>query len=281
MANRRISMQKVKEIIRLKEQTGLKIRAISRALKVSRPQVDLYLCLFKATGLKYEDIKDKTDGEVKDLLIKKEEFQSEKLKILYDRFEYMVKELKRTGVTLQLLWEEYKQEYPDGYESSQFGYYFQKWRETLNVSMHIEHKAGDKMFVDFTGKHMTYYDLKTKQEKEAEIFVAVLGGSHLTYVGAVDSQQKEDWIKANENALHYFGGSSNAIVPDCLKSAVTKANKYEPHINAEYADFARYYSTVILPARSLHPKDKALVLSTGIYNPQDLQKPSFQLPLCA
>ncbi len=259
MANRRISMLKVKEVIRLKEQTKLKKRAIARAVKVSRPSVDLYLAQFKKTGLTYDDIKDMTDNQVKDLFVEKEEFKSEKLKILYSRFEYMVKELKKTGVTLQLLWEEYKQEYPDGFESSQFGYYYQKWRDSLNVSMHIEHKAGDKMFVDFTGDHMSIYDQITGQEQEVEIFAAILGGSQYTYACAVESQKKHDWIKANENTLQYFGGSPNAIVPDNLKSAVIKANQYEPHINPEYADFARHYSTVILPARSKRPKDKALV----------------------
>lgn len=259
MANRRITMNKVKEVIRLKEQSKLKIRAIARTLKISRPSVDSYLSQFKATGLKYDDIKDMPDDQVQDLFVKKEPYVSKKLKILYDRFEYMAKELKKTGVTLQLLWEEYKQEYPGGYESSQFGYYYQKWRESLKVSMHIEHKAGDKMFVDFTGDHMSVFDSKTKQEREVEIFVAILGGSQLTYTEAVENQKKENWIKGNENAFHYFGGSSNAIVPDCLKSAVVKPNKYEPYINPEYADFARHYSTVILPARSRCPKDKALV----------------------
>lgn len=258
MANRRITVNKVKEIIRLDEQTKLRKRAIARALNISRTVVDSYLTQFKATGLKYSDIKDMSDDQVKEFFVKKEPFISEKQKILYDRFEYMLKELRKPGVTLQLLWEEYKREYPDGYESTQFGYYYQKWRQSLKVSMHIEHKVGDKMFVDFTGKHMFIYDRKSKQEKEVEIFIAILGGSQLTYVEAVESQKKEDWIRANENAIQYFGGSPNAIVPDCLKSAVTKANQYEPHINPEYADFARYYSTVILPARAGHPKDKAL-----------------------
>jgi transposase len=252
-------MFKVKEVIRLNEQAKLTKRAIARALNISRPSVDQYLMAFTKTGLKYDDIKDMTDDQVKDLFVEKEEFKSEKLKILYSRFEYMAKELKKTGVTLQLLWEEYKQEYPDGYESSQFGYYYQKWRESLNVSMHIEHKSGDKMFADFTGDHMSIHDPKTGEEQEMEIFVAILGGSQLTYAEAVESQKKHDWIKVNENALHYFDGSPNATVPDNLKSGVAKVDKYEPHINPEYNDYARHYSMVILPARSKHPKDKALV----------------------
>jgi hypothetical protein len=125
--------------------------------------------------------------------------------------------------------------------------------------MHIEHKAGEKMFVDYTGKKLKIYERITGKEKEVEVFVAILGASELTYVEATESQRKEDWLKANEHALSYFGGVPGQIVPDCLKSAVTKGNKYEPDINPVYADFARHYATVIVPARPHNPKDKAMV----------------------
>lgn len=147
-----------------------------------------------------------------------------------------------------------------GYNYSQFCHHYHSWRIIENsVSMHIEHKSGDKMFVDFTGKKMEIIDKDTGEIKKVEIFVAILGASGLTYVEAVESQKKHDFIKANENALYYFGGVPMAIVPDCLKSAVTKADRYEPEINQEYEDFANYYGTIILPARSRKPKDKALV----------------------
>ena len=115
------------------------------------------------------------------------------------------------------------------------------------------------MYVDFTGKKLLLTDRETGTQRPVEIFVALLGASQLTYAEAVDSQKKGDWIRANEAAFRYFGGSTAAIVPDCLKSAVTKADRYEPEINPDYADFARHYSTVILPARPLCPQDKSLV----------------------
>jgi transposase len=124
--------------------------------------------------------------------------------------------------------------------------------------MHIEHKCGEKMFVDYPGKKLMVYDRTTGVGREVEILVAILGASQLTYAEATESQKKEDWIKANEHALRYYGGVPQAIVPDCLKSAVEKADKYEPDINPEYADFARHHNTVILPARPYSPKDKAL-----------------------
>jgi len=125
--------------------------------------------------------------------------------------------------------------------------------------MVLEHKAGDKLFVDFTGKKMVITDKTTLAKKEVEVFVSILGSSQLIYAQAVFNQKKESFIQANENAFWYYGGVVNAIVPDCLKSGVSKSNQYEPDINPEYADFARHYNTVILPARPYHPKDKALV----------------------
>ena len=125
--------------------------------------------------------------------------------------------------------------------------------------MHLEHKAGDKMFVDFTGKKLYLTDRITGEKTPTETFVAILPASHYTFVCATDSQKTKDWIKGTEEALWYFGGSTNAITPDCYKSAVKKHNKYDPEINAEYSLFAEHYDTVILPARPMHPKDKALV----------------------
>jgi len=123
----------------------------------------------------------------------------------------------------------------------------------------MEHKAGDKVFVDFAGKKFVITDRITGKEKEIEVFVGILGASQLTYVEATMSQKKEDWIRANRNMVHFFGGTPQAIVPDCLKSAVIMGDKYEPDMNPEYYDFARHYDITILPARPNHPQDKAHV----------------------
>ena len=259
MSMRRTTMEKVREIVRLKEVAHLSERAISRALNVSRPIIKKYLAAIEKAGLDFTAIKKMPDETLLEIVADTSPAQSEKYRILASQFPHFAKELKRTGVTLRLLWEEYLKQYPDGFKYSQFCYHFQKWRDSDNLCMHIEHKAGDKMFVDFTGKHLSLVDPDTGEIRNVEVFVAVLGASQRTYVEATKTQKKHDWIEANQNAFRYFGGVTNAIVPDCLKSAVNKANKYEPDINAEYLDFARHYHTAILPTRPARPKDKSLV----------------------
>ena len=259
MPMRRISMEKIREIIRLYQCCGLKQRAIARALGVSRPIVKAYIDKIESAGCDYAEIEKMDDDALLQLIEGPTRTTSERYNVLRQNFEYFAKELKRPGVTLERLWEEYRDKHPDGYSYSQFCYHFQVWRQTSPLTMHIEHKAGDKMFVDFTGKKLSIVNKNTGEIKEVEVFVALLAASQYTYVEAVASQKKEDWITVNQNALAYFGGVPRAIVPDCLKSAVTKPNKYEPDINPEYADFARHFQTVILPARPHSPKDKALV----------------------
>jgi len=259
MPMRKTAMDKIREIIRLKELGKLSERTISRALKVSRPVVKQYIDAIKKADLTYSEIEKMPDDTLLEILSGDKRVSSERYQTLSDQFEYFYKELKRTGVTLQLLWEEYIQKHPDGYQYSQFCWHFQKWRDSDELCMHIEHKAGDKMFVDFTGKHLSIVDPATGELKDVEVFIGVLGASQRTFVIATASQKKHDWINANQEAFQYFGGVTNAIVPDCLKTAITKADKYEPTINPEYLDFARHYQTTILPARPASPKDKALV----------------------
>ncbi|MCW8965547.1 MAG: IS21 family transposase [Candidatus Pacearchaeota archaeon] len=253
-------MNKLREIIRIYcKNKEFSERQLSRAVNVSRPVVHQTIIDFKKTGLSYTDIDKLSDDELTALLEKRKINNSQKYNNLSGRFQFMAKELKRVGVTRQLLWEEYRSEYSNGYSYSQFNYHFQVWQNSSYLTTHMDHKAGDKMFVDFAGKKMAIYDRKTGAREEVETFVAILGCSQLTYVEALMSQKKHDFIPATENAFIYFNGSTNAVVPDCLKSAVTKADKYEPDINPEYNDLARHYDTVILPARSRHPKDKAFV----------------------
>ncbi len=259
MANRRTTMKKIREIFRLYKECDLSQRKISKALNISRPVVKQYIIDLNASGLSYNEIKEMPDDKLLELLDDNKQCKSERYKILSEKFDYFSKELKRTGVTLQLLWEEYIAENLDGYSYAQFCYHFQVWRNSSELTMHIEHKAGDKIFVDFTGKKLNITERETGEIREVEVFIGLLGATQLTYVEAVENQKKENWIKANENTLHYFDGVPAAIVPDCLKSGVTKGHKYEPDINPEYLDFARHYNTTILPARPYHPKDKALV----------------------
>ena len=259
MAMRRTSMNKIREIIRLNEQCGLSRRKIARALNVSRPVVSQYIIDIAATGLSYDEIKDMSDDRLLEILEMEKKSKNRRYDILSGKFEDYAKDLKRTGVNLETLFEEYKEDNTNGYSYSRFCYHYQVWRDASQISMHMEHKAGDKLFVDFTGKKLKVTDRFTGSQKEVEVFVAVLGASQLTYVEATMSQKKEDWIMANRNALHYIGAVPRGIVPDNLKSAITKTDWYEPDINPEYFDFARHYGTAILPARPYRPKDKALV----------------------
>lgn len=258
MAMRRTSMNKVREIIRLYEECGLSQRAISRALSISRPVVSEYVSKIQSKGLDYNTLKAIDDDTLLKIITGKVKSTSKRYQVLQSQFDYFLKELKRPGVTLKRLWEEYREEQPKGYGYSQFCFHFKVWRSTSEVTMHMTHKAGDKMFVDFTGKKLQIVDKNTGEIKDMEVLVAALGASQYAYVEAVNSQKKEDWIRANLNAFHYFEGVPKAVIPDCLKTAIQKYNRYEPDINPEYADFARHYQTTILPARPSRPKDKAI-----------------------
>lgn len=259
MANKTITMSKIRQILRLYTQGKSKL-FISVHTGVARNTVKKYLRQFNEQPLTFEAINEFNDEDLEQL------FGKEPLPVPSDRYEKLQaffprldKELKRTGVTLEMLWKEYLKEHPDGYRHSQFGYYYNLWLRKVNPVMYIVHKAGDKMYVDFAGEKLPLTDKDTGEITEAEIFVAILGASQLTYVEATTSQQKEDFIIACENALYYFGGVPQAIVPDNLKSAVVKSDKYEPTLNETFADFAEHYITTILPARAYRPRDKSLV----------------------
>lgn len=259
MARRRVKVKKIRDIIRLSETCGMSQRQIARALKISRPVVAQYLSDFSTSGLSYEETKNIADSQLLSLFEKQKSKKSSKYEELLKQFPYLVKELRKKGVTLRHLWEEYCMDHPDTYQYSRFCYHFQVWRNASQVTMHIDHKAGDKMFVDYAGTKLAIVDSKTGKEVPVFVFVAILGASQLTYVEASPSQKSEDWIRSNERALWYFGGVPEAIVPDNLKSGVSISNRYEPGINSVFNDFAEHYQTVILPARVCCPKDKALV----------------------
>jgi transposase len=215
---------------------------------------------FKESKLSFSEINELTDADLSELFKKPiENPQSERLKTLYSLFPAIDKELKKKGVTKTLVYEEYKKKHPDGAGHSAFLFHFSQWKARVIPSMRQDHKAGDKLYIDFAGQKLFYTDQEADQEKHVEVFVAILGASQLTYVEAMMTQKKEDFIPACENALHFYGGVPAAIVPDNLRSAVTKSHKYEPTINETFSDFAEHYNTTILPARAYKPKDKALV----------------------
>jgi transposase len=259
VANNPISMSKIRQVLRLFDQGRSKLQ-IAEQTGISRNTLKKYLKQFTDSKLSFEEISALSDKDLEDLFVKPpERTVNEKLQTLFDLFPSLDKELKKKGMTRQLLWEQYRRGHPDGLGISQFKHYFARWKAQTGGVMRMEHKAGDKLYVDFAGDKLSIVDPATGEVREVEVFVAILGASQLTYVEAVMTQQKEDFIAACEAALHYCGGVPQAIVPDNLKSAVTKSSKYEPTLNETFADFAQHYGTTILPARSYRPRDKALV----------------------
>ena len=267
MAAKRIGMSIIKQIIRLR-QPGAKLQTIAKAVGPSRNTIKKYLRLIEAKGFNYEDLLKKDDNELELLLSNPGVKSGHRFEDLQKLFPYFKKELKRTGATRWALWGEYKLQHPDGYSCSHFCGHLKQWLDSAQAVMHIGHEAGDKMYVGFAGKKLQFIDPETGEIKDVEVFVPVLGKSQPTYVEAVPDQKKENFIRATENALHYYGGIPRVIVPDNLKSAVNRACKYEAELNENFLDFANHYGTSVLPARSYKPRDKALVENTVkiIYN---------------
>jgi transposase len=171
----------------------------------------------------------------------------------------LIAEIKKPGVTLQILWEEYRAVHAGGYGYSRFCELFRGFEQRLSPSMRQEHVAGDKVFVDYSGRKIAIADAATGEVREAEIFVAVLGASGFTYAEATWTQALPDWVGSHVRMFRFFGGVPRLVVPDNLKSGVNKANFYDPDINRSYAMMAAHYSVGVLPARPRRPKDKAKV----------------------
>ncbi len=251
-------MVKIRQLLRMYAH-GKSKHYIAQQTGISRNTVKKYLKEFEESGMSFGELSELSDKDLEDLFMGQDQQPNERQQTLFSMFPDMDKELRRKGVTRHTLWEEYKRKHPNGIGRSQFNYYFSQWKNQTSPTMRIEHKAGDKLYVDFAGENMTVIDPDTGEVQYMEVFLAVLGASQLTFIHAVHTQQKEDFISACEEALHFFGGVPGAIVPDNLKSAVTRSSKYEPILNEAFASFAEHYGTTILPARAYRPRDKALV----------------------
>jgi len=234
-------------------------RQISKQLGLSRNTVTKYIDFFKRYRLTSYEVSEMTLEELHKLFKSKRKAKSQQLLTLEMYFPYFDKELRKTGVTKQLLWQEYYDKHPDGFRLSQFRYWYREWGKEVSPVMHFTHKAGDKLFIDYTGKKLHIIDKHTGEIQDLEVFVCVLGSSQYTYVEARESQRKEDFIACVENALWFYGGVPQALVPDNLRAAVTKSSRYEPKVNETFADFAEHYETAVLPTRAYKPRDKAIV----------------------
>ena len=262
MSNKLIVMSKVRNIISLYT-AGVSKQSIGERTGLPRNSVKKYIRSFLASDKTPEELEQMSDTELEQMfmdMVPRHHIEDDpRHQSLIEFFPGMEKALKSRENTKEKLWQEYITLHPEGYRISQFKCYYLKWLKVRNPVMHMEHKAGEKMYVDYAGQKLHILDPESGADVPVEVFVAILGASQLTYVEASYSQKKEDFIGSCENALHYFGGVPNAIVTDNLKSAVIKGNRYEPTLNEAFRDFVSHYMMAALPAAPYKPKYKALV----------------------
>ena len=255
---KRIDIMDLRQLIRLK-QTGESNRYIADLLHVSRNTVNSYVRRIKAFDLGYSELLSLEDASLYDLFPKESEIDDYRYRDLAQYFPDYLEDLKRPGCTKQRLWEEYIARHPDGYMSSQFCYHLNNWLSKGKVTGKLEHKYGEKLFIDFTGKRLEVVDRHTGEIQQVEVFVAILPASQRTFVVACRNQGKKEVVRALSETLSYMEGVPKAIVCDNFKTMVTKSHKYAPKINLTFKDMALHYGCVIDPTRVYSPQDKALV----------------------
>lgn len=258
MPAERLSMRKIREVLRLRHACGASDRAIARSVGVGRTTVAEYLRRAGVIGITWPIPLEIDDAELERRLFAPAGFNRPSARIMPD-WAHIHAELRRRGVTLQLLWEEYRAEQPDGYGYSRFCDLYVAWRRGVSATMRQTHVAGEKLFVDYAGDTVPVFDGATGEGRPAHIFVAVLGASNYTYAEARWSEGLADWIGAHVNALTFLGGAPKLLVCDNLLAGVTAACRYEPGINRTYQEMAAHYGTAVLPTRVRRPRDKAKV----------------------
>jgi transposase len=253
-------MRKIKEVLRLKFEAGLANRQIARSCGVNHSTVADYLSRAKIAGLASWPLPVELDETgLEERLFPSTVVRSNRPRTMPD-WPTVHEELhSNKHVTLQLLWEEYKQPEPNGYQYSRFCQLYQQWRSKLDLVLRQEHRAGEKLFVDYAGPTVSITDSKTGEVREASIFVAVLGASNYTYADATWRQDLSCWIGSHVRALEFLGGCPAVLVPDNLKAGVRHPCRYEPDLNPTYQEMAAHYGIAVIPARVRKPRDKAKV----------------------
>lgn len=266
MAQERLSMRKIKEILRLKYDCGLSLRQIAVSCQMAESTVWTYLKRAEAAAVSWP-----LPGGLTDQALEAQLFRSVSNALFrpnskplpdFARIHEELRTHQKVNLTLDLLWREYKEQHPDGYQYSHFCRLYYRWRKTLDLPMRQAHKAGDKLFVDY-GEGMALINSATGERIPTQLFVAVWGLSNFTYAEATLTQSLPDWTSSHVRAFGYFGCTPHILVPDNLKSGVTHACTYEPDVNPVYADLASHYGVAVIPARPRHPRDKAKV-ETGV-----------------
>lgn len=251
-----ISMCNLKDILRLKYGCNLKHRQIASSLSISSGSVSNYATRAAQLGITSWPLSDKWDDKTLSQAFFKTKVQPKK-KAIPD-WSVMHQELKHKTMTLLLLWDEYIDRHPEGFYSyNHFCRLYKAWHKTQKLSMRQNHKAGEKLFVDYCGPKMSIVDPDTGEIRTAEIFVAVMGASNYTYAEATWSQELENWLMSHARCFEFLGGVPEMVIPDNLRSGVSRACRYEPDLNPSYQQLGAYYNMVIIPARPYKPKDKA------------------------
>lgn len=261
MANRKLSMNKLRQVLRC-HANGNGAKSISNLTGIARNTVRKYLRRFMELNRGIEDLLKLEDPDLNEIFgvraVGSEPVSSRHQELMGLMPDY-VRRLKKRGMTRQKLYDDYIGSHPGGYSRSTFSRLMRLYVAQMHPIAHLEHKAGDKMYVDYAGDRLELVDRDSGGIIAVEVLVAILPCSQLTYVEAVMSQRKEDFIRCCENALHFYGGAPAAIVPDNLKAAVKKASRYEAELNEDYAAFAEHHGCAVIPARVRKPRDKALV----------------------
>ncbi len=258
MAAKKIDIMDVRQLIQLKSK-GESNRSCSSILGIHRNTVNYYVRQLNATGNPYSELQLLTDSQLKELFPSRTLSDNDRYEELAQYFSYFKQQLLLPGATREVLWKEYLQKHPEGYGYTQFNEHMNTWLGQTKASGKFTHKAGDKLLVDYCGQKLQVVDKSTGEIQDVEVFVGILPCSGYTYVEASPSQRREDFISSVNNCFSFLGGSTKAIVPDNLKSAVSKASKYEPILNKTLKDLALHYGCAINPTRSYSPQDKAMV----------------------
>jgi transposase len=257
MKPKKVKVSKLKEIIRLKHEANLSLRQIADSTGVSKTVISKYLQRAEDAGLAWPLPVEVDDSKLQTILQPARNSAVSAL-MVEPNFAEMSTELSRKGMTRQLLWEEYAERYPDShYSYSHFTVLYRDWAKVQRISMRQIHIAGEKLFIDYAGLTLKIIDTTTGEERPAQVFVSVLGASSYTYAEATWTQTLPDWIGSHVRAFEFYGGVTQILVPDNLKSAVTKACRYDPELNPSYAQLAAHYCVAVIPARPYKPQDKS------------------------
>lgn len=250
-------MRKIKEILRL-HSLGLAQRQIARSCSIGQSTVSEYLKAAAAARLEWAEVAEWDEARLAASLLPKSPAKPKRSQLAEPDFAAIHTELQQhKHLTLQLVWEEYRAAHPDGYRYSRFCELYQRWRRKQEVVLRQEHRAGEKLFVDYAGQTIPVKNPGTGEIREAQLFVAVLGASNYTYAEVTWTQGLGDWIGSHMRAFEFCGGVPEIVVPDNLKSGVTKTCRYEPGVNRTYEEMAQHYGVAVVPARPRKPRDKA------------------------